>query len=138
LLSYHSLFSSLLFSSLLFSLFSSFPSSSSSAVILHLLPPLTVSLPLPLDHNNGPVSGSVLLDKAHQHENAISDITTAIELLKSKSLTSSHGLENEIRNRRRGEGEEEGEGEGEEGEEQEETDEEEEEITITIKGSRGK
>jgi hypothetical protein len=64
------------------------------------------------------VSGSVLLDRAHQHEKAISDITAAIELLKSKSITC-HGLESDVRSRRRGHG-----GEGTGGEEESDEDEE--------------
>ena len=95
-----------------------------------------LSLSLLPDHTNGPVIGSVLLAKAHQHENTISDITTTIELVKSKSLTSSHGLENEIKSRRKGGGRRE-EGAEDGGEEQEESDED-EEITITIKDNRGK
>ena len=107
-------------------------------MILYLLPLLSLPLPLPLPLDQ--LSGSVLLAKAHQHGNAISDITTTIELLKLKSITTGHGLENEIRSRREGEkggGEERREEGAEEGgEEEEESDEEEEEITITIKDNR--
>jgi hypothetical protein len=74
----------------------------------------------------------VLSYEVHQHEIAISEITTAIEHLKSKSLTISHGLQSEIKSRRRRVGKEE---RAEDGEEESE---EEDEITITIKDNRRK